>query len=197
MAELQIKNESLPVRCEICHKSDKFDAINNSCSRCAAVKEIGDILIPATAIGLLQFHINNRSKDRIFTIVLSIISIFIIMGSTFGIIIFHEFFAGVIGGAILGVVLGLIVGAIFVLSIITCWLVSLFQIMESSQREIVRKSRDREQKREDIIWMFVGGTSLATIGLFAGSIAGTLFLFIFGLLLGAMIKILTDKKQVV
>jgi hypothetical protein len=38
MAELQIKIESLPERCEVCHKADRFDAHSNYCSRCANVK---------------------------------------------------------------------------------------------------------------------------------------------------------------
>jgi hypothetical protein len=34
MAELQIISESLPMRCEICHQADRFDAAKNLCSRC-------------------------------------------------------------------------------------------------------------------------------------------------------------------
>src|SRR5438132_9158209 len=37
MAELQIKAESLPTRCEICHKSDCFTPENGYCSRCSVV----------------------------------------------------------------------------------------------------------------------------------------------------------------
>src|SRR5262249_25369368 len=35
MVELQIKTESLPTRCEICHKSDCYNAQRDFCSRCA------------------------------------------------------------------------------------------------------------------------------------------------------------------
>src|SRR5262249_1097006 len=37
MSELQIKTESLPARCGICHQSDCFDAATNHCARCAGV----------------------------------------------------------------------------------------------------------------------------------------------------------------
>ncbi|MEW6737653.1 MAG: hypothetical protein AB1489_40610 [Acidobacteriota bacterium] len=37
MDQIQIKTESFPVRCEICHQSDLFDATKNYCSRCAGV----------------------------------------------------------------------------------------------------------------------------------------------------------------
>src|ERR1044072_7929636 len=34
MSELQIKTESLPQRCDICHKSDLFDPMSAICKRC-------------------------------------------------------------------------------------------------------------------------------------------------------------------
>ena len=34
MPEIQLKVESLPQRCEICHQADCFDASTNYCSRC-------------------------------------------------------------------------------------------------------------------------------------------------------------------
>jgi hypothetical protein len=37
MAEFQIKTETRPERCEICHQSDCFDPDRNYCSRCAGV----------------------------------------------------------------------------------------------------------------------------------------------------------------
>jgi hypothetical protein len=37
MADIQIKSESLPQRCEICHQTDYYDPINNICLRCANV----------------------------------------------------------------------------------------------------------------------------------------------------------------
>ncbi|MEW6735475.1 MAG: hypothetical protein AB1489_29560 [Acidobacteriota bacterium] len=35
MAIIKIKNQSLPLRCEICHLVDCFDATRNYCTRCA------------------------------------------------------------------------------------------------------------------------------------------------------------------
>jgi len=40
MAELQIKTEYLPERCEICHQGDCFDARSNHCSRCGGVTDL-------------------------------------------------------------------------------------------------------------------------------------------------------------
>ena len=37
MTDFQIKTESQPVRCEICHQVDCFDAQRNYCSRCASL----------------------------------------------------------------------------------------------------------------------------------------------------------------
>jgi hypothetical protein len=37
MAELRIKGESLPARCEVCHQADCFDAEANLCSRCESI----------------------------------------------------------------------------------------------------------------------------------------------------------------
>ena len=37
MAELRIKTEFLPERCEVCHQADFFDAKSNYCSRCGSV----------------------------------------------------------------------------------------------------------------------------------------------------------------
>ena len=37
MNEIQIKTESLPQRCEICHKTDKFYPEKNLCLRCNKV----------------------------------------------------------------------------------------------------------------------------------------------------------------
>lgn len=37
MAEIKLKNEGLPIRCEICHQRDFFDPLNNFCSRCSSL----------------------------------------------------------------------------------------------------------------------------------------------------------------
>lgn len=34
MEKVKIKTETLPHRCEICHQTDQFDAVNNFCHRC-------------------------------------------------------------------------------------------------------------------------------------------------------------------
>src|ERR1051326_3441152 len=38
MGELQIKAQSWPARCEICHQTDRFDAEQDYCARCAEVR---------------------------------------------------------------------------------------------------------------------------------------------------------------
>ena len=43
MNKLIIKNESLSLRCEICHKDDLFDSENNICLRCNGII-INDII---------------------------------------------------------------------------------------------------------------------------------------------------------
>lgn len=37
MPNFAIKEEALPVRCEICHQTDCFDAQNNRCTRCVDI----------------------------------------------------------------------------------------------------------------------------------------------------------------
>lgn len=37
MSTFQVKAQSLPRRCEICHQADCFDPVNNTCSRCAGL----------------------------------------------------------------------------------------------------------------------------------------------------------------
>jgi hypothetical protein len=47
MADLKIITESLPMRCEVCHQSDCFDALTNSCSRCHNLSiEVREPIIP-------------------------------------------------------------------------------------------------------------------------------------------------------
>jgi hypothetical protein len=38
MNRITIKSESPPEYCEICHRSDRFDALNNYCARCVDVQ---------------------------------------------------------------------------------------------------------------------------------------------------------------
>ena len=37
MAEMQIKTESLPERCDICHQTDQFDPKTGKCRRCKEI----------------------------------------------------------------------------------------------------------------------------------------------------------------
>ncbi len=37
MAELQIKSQTDPLRCDVCHQSDQFDPLTNQCLRCKAI----------------------------------------------------------------------------------------------------------------------------------------------------------------
>jgi hypothetical protein len=37
---MKINNESLPIRCEICHKTDKFNKESNHCDRCNNIKPL-------------------------------------------------------------------------------------------------------------------------------------------------------------
>ena len=40
MEEIRIKGESEPVRCEVCHQADCFDAKMNECSRCKGLEKL-------------------------------------------------------------------------------------------------------------------------------------------------------------
>src|SRR5262245_38862059 len=40
MAKLKIKNWSLPERCEVCHKSDRFDPEKGYCDRCKNISAV-------------------------------------------------------------------------------------------------------------------------------------------------------------
>ena len=39
MLKMEIKSESLPKRCEICHQSDHFNAVSNTCNRCGHIED--------------------------------------------------------------------------------------------------------------------------------------------------------------
>jgi hypothetical protein len=93
MADLEIKVESLPERCEVCHQTDCFDPLTNYCTRCVGVDRSVPlqnpikqelkyfwavslqklIVMSVFTIGLYQFYwfyknwdfINDRQKLRI------------------------------------------------------------------------------------------------------------------------------------
>lgn len=68
--EIKIVGESLPERCEVCHKADRFDPVNNHCLRCAGVEEVFQEQ-PANAIPFPQATANpipNRTASRTVTL---------------------------------------------------------------------------------------------------------------------------------
>jgi hypothetical protein len=40
MDEFIVKTQTLPMRCEVCHQSDCFDAYSNICSRCQGIEKL-------------------------------------------------------------------------------------------------------------------------------------------------------------
>src|SRR5215468_7322626 len=69
MADLQIKIEFYPTRCEICHQFDQFDAEKNYCSRCNLIpKQLNNKpWISKTVIKLLDlFYINKNWSEGKF-----------------------------------------------------------------------------------------------------------------------------------
>jgi len=40
MIKIKIRQEKFPLRCEICHQSDLFDAESNFCRRCSVIKDV-------------------------------------------------------------------------------------------------------------------------------------------------------------
>jgi hypothetical protein len=60
MVELQIKAESLPERCEICHKTDCFDPGRNYCSRCSGVSDL--LMLHTTALEIQRRLLSMRTS---------------------------------------------------------------------------------------------------------------------------------------
>jgi hypothetical protein len=64
MNKLQIKNETFPIRCEICHQSDKLDLVKGSCERC---NQINPSLINPSIIQGARLEINYKlNKQDLF-----------------------------------------------------------------------------------------------------------------------------------
>lgn len=68
MKQLQIKNESLPQRCEICHQTDTFDAAANRCARCADIA--GSEIVKSTMklnrpVRAPQFLLNQHEESEL------------------------------------------------------------------------------------------------------------------------------------
>src|SRR6185369_12926581 len=91
MSTLKIQTESLPTRCEICHKADYFTPETNYCLRCAGI--IGIILIDQSKIKtfrkrsikfepvIQEYHYQNRtifSHWLIKSLVIGIFSLIVI-----------------------------------------------------------------------------------------------------------------------
>jgi hypothetical protein len=99
MTELQYKAESLPVRCEICHQSDKFDPMTGFCTRCSEAKPS----IAASSTKKLTIFVDLQLSDllranywffysnRLTKILLTIVVIGI---SLYGYTIFSNFASG-------------------------------------------------------------------------------------------------------
>ena len=41
MSRIQVKSQTYPERCEVCHQTDLFDPVLNSCSRCLGIAFYG------------------------------------------------------------------------------------------------------------------------------------------------------------
>jgi uncharacterized membrane protein YhaH (DUF805 family) len=64
MAEIKVKSQTLPERCDICHKADYFDPKTGQCSRCAGVErsafaKIAPPILRKMAYPLTQLRIAN------------------------------------------------------------------------------------------------------------------------------------------
>src|SRR5947207_6127126 len=59
MSKLDVKSESLPQRCEICHQSDQFVPMTGDCSRCSSISigyvEDGEFSIDVRALQLFYY----------------------------------------------------------------------------------------------------------------------------------------------
>jgi hypothetical protein len=103
MADFQIKSESRPERCEICHQVDCFDTERNYCSRCAGVPVVKDETV-----------VTRIAKAATITD----IELGAFIGLTIGVAM------GVFGGAIAFSVQGGVMGAIVgVMSLAPIWMI--------------------------------------------------------------------------
>lgn len=69
MQQIQIKDESLPQRCEVCHQSDLFDSTTNYCSRCKASAALVDSQADANKIkGKITINVTMLSSDYVHAI---------------------------------------------------------------------------------------------------------------------------------
>jgi hypothetical protein len=103
METLLVKTKSLPKRCEICHKADRFNPQKNYCSRCSKViKKLEDRDI-STRNKLILFLSNIRSRSPVlFEIISDLYRIFMLI-----IVTFLYTVLGLLFGAITGLLIGI------------------------------------------------------------------------------------------
>ncbi|MFY9226141.1 MAG: hypothetical protein WAQ98_25925 [Blastocatellia bacterium] len=88
MENLQIKSESLPNRCDICHQSDFFDPIKNICTRCSSVQEKIELLDPKNQSALRNLEnqpVTLKNINIIYAVIMSTVfpfTVFLILLST-------------------------------------------------------------------------------------------------------------------
>lgn len=118
MPEIKLKNEGLPIRCEICHQPDLFDPFSNHCLRCSTL--ILDYQSHKSSISPYYVNLLNNCKSILKNFSLSIgeiCAIALMLSLTlFGAILgnlttkFIEIFFSVYWLAHLGAILGAILG---------------------------------------------------------------------------------------
>jgi hypothetical protein len=111
MAEIKIKNESLPSRCEICHQADQFDPAANYCARCSTVPQVQSsmpIRIVAKAATLTDIELGIAVGMPLGALLA--VSVFLIFakGELDWPILFVPAYIGMCLGGIHGVIVGMI-----------------------------------------------------------------------------------------
>jgi hypothetical protein len=76
MAEILIKQENLPARCEICHKNDYFDPVENYCLRCKNIIEESKIQLQKNINTPIRFptlmELRNEQPNFINRLIISV-----------------------------------------------------------------------------------------------------------------------------
>ena len=120
MAKLEIKTESPPERCEICHKSDCFDPNANFCSRCSNI--CTPALITETRkrmprLSFFQMEVLQADLPWLFRTTVAGLFLGAALGWVVGPLIIINFYSndirsivGIMGGSILGLLTSLIYG---------------------------------------------------------------------------------------
>lgn len=119
MAKLKVKTESLPERCEICHQTDYFDALNNYCSRCSGLK----IVVKPPELVNPRNPSNNQEISYKNTIAW-ITCVFLFIGSMLGLVEYKDVDGGnlllilllSLGNSLIYGIIGLVLGLIIALA---------------------------------------------------------------------------------